>query len=122
MDLLMMPMVSSPKPLKYLTPAKKTRFSSPKQDIFFTPSIIKSFFPYVNLSTENYNETLQKRSIFRKIKSRNSRKSISLSPIHKISEKAIIKDERFDYSKMKKIKGTSQKSELRLEHLYNEMR
>ena len=121
MDLLTIPLASSPKPLKNLAPAKKSRFSSPKQDIFLTPRIKKSFFPYVNLSTEHYDETLQKPLIFRKIKSRNSRKSISLSPINKISEKAIIND-KFDYSKMKKIKETSQKSELQLEHLYNQMR
>lgn len=74
---------------------------------------------------ENNTETTPKRFLFRKFKVKKSnfgKKSSSLSPVNKQIENNRINDEKFDFSKLKKVKETSQESEVKLQHLYNQIK
>ena len=124
MDLLSIPRIATN---KTLTPDKKlSLFTNHKHATFHTnhPKIPPLT---ANFSTENNTDnSLRPQKFSTRFTVKTSlffkKSSTSLSPINKSpSEKTIIKDDKFDFSKLKKAKETSQESEIRLQHLYNQL-
>ena len=124
MDLLSIPQFSS----KTLIPDKKlSLFALHKHATFNTNHTKMPPLQAANCSIGNNSDTSPRPPIFStrftvKTSLFFKKSSTSLSPIHKSpSEKTIIKDDKFNFSKLKKAKETSQESEIQLQHLYNQL-
>ena len=100
--------------------------SRPKKPPFHSPPHPKKrILQAVDLSIENISESSKPSIFVRRFKIKQSnffkKSSMSLSPINN-REKTTIKDDKFDFSKIRQVKKTSQESEIRLQHLYNKLK
>lgn len=128
MDLLSIHQISRMATSKTLLPDKKSSlFALNKHGTFHANHTKIPPLQITNCITENNSEPLLKHPIFStrftvKTSIFFKKSSTSLSPITKTaSEKTIVKDDKFDFSKLKKAKETSQESEIKLQHLYNQL-
>jgi len=108
------------------TASKISKLLNRKKHDFLTPQSRNRFLlEKLDISVENKAETPPKQLNFSRFKVKNSvifKKASSLSPIHKNSEPILVKDNKFDYRKMKIVKEIAQESEIKLLHLYNLLR
>lgn len=100
--------------------------SPPKnQHTFHSPNPQNRILKVVDFSNENSSDSSKPSIFFRRFKVKQSnffkKSSMSLSPKIK-REKTTIKDEKFDFSKIREVKKTSQESEIRLQHLYSRLK
>ena len=125
MDFFSIPQILRYKTLKNLPQAKNSLFSPRKLESFLTPRLSKPLNQIGEISTQNNSRDSSPKLVFPKFKVANSiffKKSSSLSPENKNADNnTIIKDDKFDFSRLKKAKLSSQESEIKLQHLYNEL-